>query len=143
MPARALLAVAAAATLLSCGKSAEEERMEEVRRICEGLAPGTTTLQEAEVALRGGQFGAAWVCGSYAGPWGEPDTCDYGAQICLFDFAYYQGDPSACEQTLQGLACWYGCGLRASQADWSTNQREAIVCARRFYGPQRSALIPR
>jgi len=115
--------------------------MNEVRRICEGLLPGTTTLQEAAVALGGGQFDPGLVCSAFSDPRGASDVCDYGAPVCQFDFTFLQGDPSACAQTPSGPGCWYGCGIRASEADWDTDAWGATLCARFFYGPQLTPLI--
>jgi hypothetical protein len=105
--------------------------------------PGTTTLGEADVALRGRQLAPATVCPSPTDLMDEPDVCDYDEPACQLDFAFYQGDPGACVQTPQGLGCWYGCGLRVSEADLSANGSGAIVCARFFYEPQILPLIPR
>lgn len=117
--------------------------MEEIRRICEGLVPGATTLAEADVALGGGQLPLAFTCDGLTGPWGDPDACDPGAALCLLDHAFYLGDASACAQTPSGPACWYGCGIRVGAEDWSANGGDAIACARRFYGPQPLPLLPR
>ena len=78
--------------------------MEEVRRLCEGLVPGTTTLREADAALGGGQFPPARACSFFTGPAGQPDASDYGTAVCQLDFTFYQGDAGACAQTPSGPA---------------------------------------
>ena len=117
--------------------------MDRIRGICDGLEPGTTTLQDAWTALGGGQITPAVACGTYSGPAGSPDVCDYGAAAGQIDFAFYQGDAGACAPTPSGPGCWYGCGVRTSQADWDANGQAATLCARFFYGPQLTPLIPR
>jgi hypothetical protein len=141
---RAVLALALvlAGTLSACGPSREEERMNEVRRICEGFVPGTTTLGEASAALGGGQFAPGLDCGTYSDTGHASDVCAYEEPVCQLDLTFYQGDMSACAQTPSGPGCYYGCGLRAGDADWSVNQWDATLCARFFYGPQLTPLIP-
>jgi hypothetical protein len=134
--------VATAVALLACagcGKSKEQERLETVRRICEGFAPGATTLQGAFVALEGGQLGTGFGgCTGGLVAWGAGDACDYAGQVCTWDVSYLANDPGVCSPS----GCYYGCLVRANAAASADGtDLAAPLCARRFYPPQGTPVI--
>ncbi len=111
-----VLALAAAA----CDRDPEAEHVAEVRAICASLAARGAGASEAEALLGP----PTWVgCGSDFPPASGADGCPRdGTAICIRVWAHRAHQAWTCG----GLACSYGCELRAPAGD------PEATCAVRF-----------
>ncbi|HYD41530.1 MAG TPA: hypothetical protein VEB43_11950 [Anaeromyxobacter sp.] len=124
----AVLAVAMAAA--ACDRDPEADHVAEMRAICASLAASGAGASEAEALLGPPTWSG---CGSDFPPASGADRCPRdGTAICIRIWAHRAHQASTCG----GIACSYGCELRAPAAD------PEATCAVRFLTGDERPSVP-
>lgn len=124
--ARTLALVLAAAATAACDRIPEQAHVEAIRALCADLAARGAGATEAERLLGRPSWTA---CATDLPPASSEDRCPRdGTELCLRVWAYRAHDEALCG----GLACSYGCELRAPAGD-----AEATCSFRFFDGTER------
>lgn len=120
MRPRILALAIAAAAAAACGRDPETDHLGDVRAICNDLAVRSAGAAEAETLLGP----PSWTgCATDFPPASGADRCPgNGTAVCIRVWAYRAHQEELCG----GVACSYGCELRAPEAD------PEATCAVRF-----------
>jgi hypothetical protein len=132
MGTRRALAFVLLAVLGGCGNSRAEELRDEWRRRCDALVPGTTTLREADVALRPIGLGLL-DCNDPSDPYAalpQPDVCPYASsRVCIYGSGQCTTDPGTCGPF---GACAFRCEVRVAGNGVAGEDLDRSICAREF-----------
>lgn len=117
----------------ACGDSREEDVIDEAEEACFGLAAAGTTLQDAQIAMRGAQVSTNASCRSDLAPLPSNDACApaEGEARCTVFWYFYTS--TVCSP---GGGCCQICEARLVQSELEQNGIEAAVCGSRFYRKQ-------
>jgi hypothetical protein len=131
---RPTLVLLVALALAACGPSKEEERIKELKRICEASVGGTVydleiayggTPISLHVSLVGNQ--AVYSCGTDI----SKLQCTSDESRCLLGFWF---PPSSDSATCKQGRCYFTCEVRALQQDLKDHQEDhlATICGARW-----------
>jgi len=135
---RPALVLLAALAVSACGPSKEEERIKELKRICqEGVGK---TVRDLEIAFADDiriaynkVDGVTLTCGSDV----STLQCSAGPSRCVLGFWFPpSNDPNTCEQT----GCFFACDVRAESEELKAHAEDhlAPICGTRWVSGQPS-----
>jgi hypothetical protein len=129
-PSTTLVVSALLLAIAGCGTSREEERMDKIRDICDGLVG--QVMRDGENALSSAYRIPSEPCRTDWAELSGNDVCAYDdtTPYCLLGWNFLSNDPNACDAS----GCWYACMVRVSEADLLANRDDGQIpiCASRF-----------
>lgn len=117
--------LAAALAAAGCSNAAHEQQVQ-LRDLCQGFVPGTTTFRQASETYRIAAPGLIACRTDYATIGGD-DRCphDGTTSVCSYGFGFGTSD---CSGPLAGGSCANVCELRSA----GPASQESVICARQW-----------
>ncbi len=131
MRVRTALVAALLLAGLACGNSREEKALDEAQAACLALMQTPSTLNDADIAMRGAQYASQVACFPVLPLQNETCAPGTGDQRC--EVSYYFVTSSIC--SAQGGCCGI-CVVHLLQSDITQHALGAAVCGSAFFRRQ-------